>query len=299
MSRHGGLPGDSDDVGYSVESDDAVDSAGAARTVDIGGECRMNGVRYRPYRRRRSMFGPALMVFGVVLVLVGCTNSAPPARSLSAAEAARLAGVRFENYAAGVVSFAGAIPSAAGTLRLAGRLDFAHDVGYGTLTTDGRDLTGSSGVIEWSPVALAFLPSARPIATDPPPAGEWQLRALQATGGELDAPLRLLLDLGSGHPDNAQLLRHSSAEWLRADSVHGTPVDVFAGPTTPGPQPVGPTGSPSRLHYWVDDTAHLLRLQAWFGATGDDLQQQAPAEFDFTPGGAPVTVLPQLPTGGS
>ena len=74
--------------------------------------------------------------------------------------------------------------------------------------------------------------------------------------------LLLLLELGSDRPDNAQLLLQSDAQWLRADTDDGVPVDVFAGPSAPvvsGETAAGP--NPGRLRYWVDGTGRLLRFE--------------------------------------
>ncbi|MBP2324910.1 hypothetical protein JOF56_005295 [Kibdelosporangium banguiense] len=214
-----------------------------------------------------------------VLILTGCT-SAPEPHPLTQEQAELLAVVRFTNHDHQVVAFRGRLPSAAGTLELAGRIDYLRGIGYGTLRTDGGVGYGSAGVLQWSRRGLAFLAGATE-ASDPPPAGQWRLRPIQATGGELDTALALLLDLGNDRPDNAQILRQSGARWLRSDTVDGTPVDVFEGPRAAGK--AGP-----RLRYWVAGSGDLRQVEARIGAA------EADASFGFTPGAAPFSAMPQL-----
>jgi hypothetical protein len=221
------------------------------------------------------------VLMALVAVLVAACSSTPEARPLSEQEAELLAVIRFTNYSDRVVAFRGQVPSSAGTLMLDGRVDFARSVGYATLRTAGETGHGSAGVLQWSRAALAFLAGAGP-AADPPPGGTWQLRQMQ--GGELDTALALLLGLGKDRPDNAQLLRQSEARWLRSDTVDTSPVDVFE-----GPRGQGRAGAEApRLRYWVDSGARLRRVEARIG-----LAQDA-ASFDFTPGAAPFTAMPEL-----
>ena len=219
----------------------------------------------------------ALLV--VMVLTAGC--GAPAPRPLTQDQAELLAVLRFRNYDHGLVSFRGRVPSAAGTLNLAGRIDYVRGIGYGTLRTDGGAGYGSAGVLQWNGKRLAFFAGPAQ-AGDPPPAGQWQLRPIQAPGGELDTALALLLGLGSDRPDNAQLLRQSDARWLRSDSVGGAPVDVYEGP--------GAAGGGPHLRYWVTGSGDLRRIEARIGAAEQD------ASFDFTTGAAPFTVLPRLST---
>lgn len=217
----------------------------------------------------------------VVLVLAGC-GSAPAPHPLTQEQAELLAVIRFKNYEHRLVSFQGRVPSAAGTLELAGRIDYRRGIGYGTLRTEGGSGHGSTGVLQWSGRALAFLAGATD-AADSPPVGQWQVRPIQAPGGELDTALALLLGLGSDRPDNAQLLRQSNARWLRPEAVSGIPVDVFEGPGAAGRRESG-----SRLRYWVAADGDLCRVEARIGAAESD------TSFDLVPGAAPFTALPQL-----
>jgi hypothetical protein len=218
----------------------------------------------------------------VLLVLAGC-GSPPAPHPLTEEQAELLAVVRFKNYDHRLVSFHGRVPSAAGTLELAGRIDYRRGIGYGTLRTDGGSGYGSTGVLQWNGRLLAFLAGATD-AADAPPAGQWQVRAIQAPGGELDTALALLLGLGNDRPDNAQLLRQSSARWLRPEAVGGTPVDVFEGPGAAS----GRREPDSRLRYWVAASGDLCRVEARIGAAESD------ASFDLVPGAAPFAALPQL-----
>lgn len=226
----------------------------------------------------RTIAAVAAMVF----LAAACGSTQQP-HPLTEKQAELLAVVRFTNYDDRQVAFHGRIPSAGGTLEVAGRVDFARSAGYATLRTDGVSGYGSAGVLQWTRTSLAFLDGATQ-ATDPPPSGQWQLRALQVPGGELDTALVLVLGLGNDRPDNAQLLRQSDARWLRSDTVDGRPVDVFEGPHAAGRA----AAAAPHLQYWVGDDARLRRVEARIGAA------EAPATFDFAPGAAPFTVLPRL-----
>ena len=217
-----------------------------------------------------------------VLLLAGCGSAAGP-QPLTEQQAELLAVTRFTNYDHGIVAFRGRVPSAAGTLELAGRVDYVRGVGYGTLRTDGTSDFGSAGVLQWNRSTLAFLAGA-PMAGDPPPDGQWQLRPLQAPGGELDTALALLLASGNDRPDNAELLRQSDARWLRQDEVGGTTVDVFEGPHAAS----SPGGTAPRLRLWVAATGDLRRIEARIGTADSD------TSFDLTPGAAPFTAMAGL-----
>jgi hypothetical protein len=90
---------------------------------------------------------------------------------------------------------------------------------------------------------------------------------LDPSTSTFDTVLGLLLHLGQDRPDNAQLLQQSDAQWLRADAVGGTPVDVIRGPSsaaasaTASPKPSG-AASTTCVVYWIDSRGRLLRLDA-------------------------------------
>jgi hypothetical protein len=224
-----------------------------------------------------------LAAMAAALVLAGCGSSPPQPRALSQEQAELLAMARFTNYDHQVVGFRGRVPTAAGPLELAGRVDYVRGIGYGTLHTEGGAGYGSAGVLQWNSAALAFLAGAAH-ADDTPPVGQWQLRPLQAPGGELDTALALLLALGSDRPDNPQILLQSDARWLRTDTVDGRVVDIFEGPRTAGSQD---TTAP-RLRYWMAETGELVRVEARIGAA------EADTSFDLTFGAAPFEALAQL-----
>lgn len=223
-----------------------------------------------------------LAAMAAAMILAGC-GSPPEPHALSQEQAELLAMARFTNYDRQIVGFHGRVPSAAGTLDLAGRIDYVRGIGYGTLRTEGGAGYGSAGVLQWNRAALAFLVGAEQ-AGDTPPLGQWQLRPLQAPGGELDTALALLLGLGSDRPDNPQILRQSDARWLRTDTVDGRPVDVFEGPRAAGRQ----GAAAPRLRYWMAETGELVRVEARIGAAETD------TSFDLTFGAAPFEALAQL-----
>lgn len=216
----------------------------------------------------------------LLLVLSAC-SSTPDPRPLSIPEAERLALVRFSNYTTGTSAFTASVPSAGGKLVLDGRIDFVNHHGYAGMRTDGRDDQFSKGLVQWNLARMAFAmnPSTKPI--DPVPVIDWQVRALQERGSELDGALRLLVNLGSDRPENPQLLLQSSARWLRSDKIGDTAVDIFEGPKQKD-------ATDARLRYWVDSDGKLRRLEAKLGS------QEELAVFDFTGSADPVKVIPPL-----
>lgn len=216
----------------------------------------------------------------LLLVLTACSTTPDP-RPLSIPEAERLALVRFSNYTTGISAFTASVPSPGGKLVLDGRVDFVNHLGYAGMRTDGRDDEFSKGLVQWNLGRMAFAvnPSTRPV--DPVPVIDWQVRDLQERGSELDGALRLLVNLGSDRPENAQLLLQSSARWLRSDKVGDTAVDIFEGPKQKD-------AAEARLRYWLDADGKLRRLEAKLG-NSEEL-----AVFDFTGSGGPVQVIPPL-----
>jgi hypothetical protein len=213
----------------------------------------------------------------LLLVLTACGSAAEP-RSLTTSEAERLALVRFTNYSAGVQKFTASVPSPGGKLLLDGRVDFVNHQGFAAMRTDGRDDEFSRGLVMWNLRTMGFAVSAAS-AEDIPPDARWQVRDLQEKGSELDAALRLLVNLGSDRPDNAQLLQQSSARWMRVDRVGESAVDVLEGPQQAGKKA---SADGARLRYWVDADGRLKRLEAKLG------DQQELAVFDLTGAGAPL-----------
>jgi hypothetical protein len=180
----------------------------------------------------------------VPVVLAGLLVSCGGPRAMTDAEAERLAQVRVTGK---VSAFDGRVPSGAGRLVLVGQVDFSARVGEATMTVEGReDLTA----LRWDLTQLAVRQE-----------GAWQYRALQRAGGELDAALLLLVNLGGDRPDNPADLQRS-VRWARSDTVGEIQVDVFEG---------------DRLTYWVDAEGNLVRLHARLG------DHPEPAAFDFRP----------------
>lgn len=206
----------------------------------------------------------------LLLVLTACSSNDP--RPLSIPEAERLALVRFSNYTTGVSAFTASVPSPGGKLVLDGRVDFVNHLGYAGMRTDGRDDAFSTGLLQWNLGRMAFATAS---------SADWQVRDLQERGSELDGALRLLVNLGSDRPENAQLLLQSSARWLRSDRIGDTAVDVFEGPKQKD-------AAEARLRYWLDADGKLRRLEARLG------NQEELAVFDFTGPGEPVQVIPPL-----
>lgn len=218
----------------------------------------------------------------LALALTAC-GSTPDPRSLSVAEAERLALVRFSNYTTGVSGFTASVPSPGGRLVLDGRVDFVNHLGYAGMRTDGRDDEFSQGLVQWNLGRMAFAMTPSTKAVEPVPTVNWQVRELRERGSELDGALRLLVNLGSDRPENAQLLLQSSARWLRADKIGDTAVDVLEGPKQRGKE-----SDDARLRYWVDGDGKLRRLEARLG------DQAELAVFDFTGSGDPVKLIPPL-----
>lgn len=213
------------------------------------------------------------------LLLAGCAPSTVEPHPLTTEEAERLALVRYLNYEAGLSAVRATIPTGAGTLVLDGRVDFVTHVGHAALTTKGRTDTASAGVLQWNPTLVAFRQGLG--AEDPLPPDGWHLRRLQS-GAELDVVLLVVLNLANDRPDNPQLLRQSTARWLRQDTVEGVAVDVFAGPAE--------QGRTARLAYWVDADGRLRRVTVRLTGRTEE------AVVSFSPTTRPLTPLPALVT---
>ncbi|WP_410644024.1 hypothetical protein [Amycolatopsis sp. lyj-346] len=212
-----------------------------------------------------------------VVLLVAACGADPQPRPLSAAEAERLALARFANYRFRTANFTATVPTGAGRIALRGRVDFVEHLGYAEMSTDGRQDEASGGLLQWTPAAVAFRGGPGQAAADPPPPDRWQYRPLQP-GPELDTALRLVLGLGADRPDNVQLLRQSSARWVRADTIGDVAVDVID-----GPRPAQATEAPeaARVRYWLDAAGLLRRVEARVGDRPD------PVVVGFAPATSP------------
>ena len=211
----------------------------------------------------------------VLTLLVGACSSpgagSPSPRAVTAAESQILAIARFKNFDAGTRSVSVELTDAGHALGLDGWFDYAAGVGYASLTDAGSP----NNLITWQAHAIAVHAPAGAAAPLPPPGvattvdETWRTGPLDPTVSTLHAALIFIEELGATRPENPLLLQQGGALWLRDDNVGGTPVTVFAGPTglaaTPGTATASPTPGSSRVHYWVDATGLLLRVEVLFG----------------------------------
>lgn len=180
---------------------------------------------------------------------------APKARPLTAVEAGKLADVRLHNYEdqratiSGVV--AGKDPDGKPKdVRFAGWIDWRRSLLY-VRTAERKGMPGL--LIQAMPGIIAIRAEDRPSATaEPPtepPTGSWRVRPLGLPVPEkpdpLDGLIAVLLQLGSAKADNPDLLRDLQTQWLRSDTVDGTPVEVLLGPAVIPTQKIVSTPSPS------------------------------------------------------
>lgn len=227
--------------------------------------------------------------------LVGCGGGDGPSpsgdggKALEAAQAERLALVRFRNHETGTARFRAQVPSPAGALSIHGLVDWRRHLASAVLRTEGRSDPDANGLLQWSLRQVAFHPGGD-IDGDPPTPpldGRWTLRPIDAKSSDLDAFLLLILNLAYDRPDNPELLRTgpASARFLRRDRIGNSSVEVFSGPA----QPTNPEPGPSRTRYWIDGDGRLRRFEARIA----DEQRFAVADLDAT-SSAQVVVLPDL-----
>ena len=225
------------------------------------------------------------------LLLTGCTTTgaegadqpAPTTsatatdapRALTSDEAQGLATMRFRNYAAGVRSIAFAVTDSGKTYDVEGWADYAAHLGYATVSEDDAIPV----VIGWSTAGLSThdypppVPDGAALPPLPPPdlpdaPESWVSSDLDPTSSRLHTLLAMVVSLGNDRPDNPLLLQQSDARWLRTDDLDGTPVTVYAGPSSE--KPADPDAvTESTVRYWVDDEWTLLRLEARLGGDGE------------------------------
>jgi hypothetical protein len=197
------------------------------------------------------------------LVLARSQPSGP--RTVSVAEADRLAVMRYRNYESRGRSVMLTVPTVAGTISIRGSVDFRSHVGYGVIEGDGQS-SSTRGLVQWTLRSIAEHPLAEAPATPPavPPARGWIGRALAPKASALDSALLLVLNLAANRPDNAQLLRQHGATWLRSTTIRSTRVDVLAGPAPSGP--LQPDATHQALRYWLGRDGTLYRVES-SGAT--------------------------------
>lgn len=229
----------------------------------------------------------AAAIAGAVVVLsavVGCAGSTPQQTvGLTETQAEQLAVARFRNYDAGVRAVSITVPnSAVGRLTLSGWFDFTNTVGYASLSSDE-----STGLVWWSADTIATDEMQTETATFPLPTSGWQSGTLDPSATTLSNTLSILANLGSDRPENPQLLQQSDAQRLRADTVDGTKVTVFVGPTSDG---ASATSAPvdERPTYWLDATGTMLRFQ-------NPLPGGGLATIDFTDATGTITIPTTVP----
>lgn len=229
---------------------------------------RLAGIRSaRRPRWPRSLAAAALVS---AIVLTGCTAQTPtPAeptpRALTVAESERLAVIRFNNYNSSPLSVSGTVQDGEDTLNVVGYVDYTRHLGY--LRVTQPDATASFlALITLNEVGI--LDDAA-VTSDPPPAtvpdGDWKFVALDPASSTIASALAVLINLGGDRPENPQLLRQSSARWLRETAIENADVTVMSGP---GSEDSTDPGQGSALTYYVTDDGVLRRLEAALGASG-------------------------------
>lgn len=216
----------------------------------------------------------ALLAATLTLTLMGCTarsnDSEPPAaRPVTGEEAQVLAIARFNNFDAGSRPFTTQVQERGAELHLQGWVDYGSQLGFAATTGAFAPqallwTTSEIGILphEPDPAGNPVLPM--PSLTDP----SVSLDALDPASSRLDALLSILTGLGSDRPDNPLLLQQAGALWLRADTIGGSPVTVFAAPPTDSPRDASSpplTADTSALHLWVDAKGMLRRAEARIG----------------------------------
>jgi hypothetical protein len=210
--------------------------------------------------RHRGWIVGGLLILGAVGLVVarGRTSPDPPAtttgpRPVTAAEADRLAVMRFLIHRSTGVHFRTEVASAGGPLTIVGDVDYLGRVGEARVSGAGSSFTlqwTRETLLAWPDEARTTAPTARPLAP---------------TSSAVDAVLALLLELGQDRPDNAQLIRENGATWLRAEMLGSTQVDVIQGPAAPASGAT--SGGP--VTYWIDAAGNLLRLDARLGGSSN------------------------------
>lgn len=200
------------------------------------------------------------------------SETTPAARRITEEESQRLGVLRFRNYDAGVRAVDVRLPATPDNeeLSLVGWVDFVEHRGYVTVTEGPPGLEAVTGELVWDGASLAIAPppdgGAPHTAPALPPTSEgWSAGPLDPATSQMTTILVLLLSLGSDRPENSSLLLQSDSAWLRASTLAGTPVDVFAGPseaTSDSPSPTS-TVAPdfaSHVQYWLDETGTAHRV---------------------------------------
>ncbi|UFU06794.1 hypothetical protein [Ruania halotolerans] len=223
-------------------------------------------------RRTRGVRIPAIVSAVIMFLLLGgCAGDGDDSRPLSTEEVELLALTRFRNFDAGVREVTFAVTDSGTRYEVDAWVDFPAGAGYGTVAIPGEE----SSTLAWTGQGVATgAPSPPGAAPLPPPADGWTSSSLAPEQSRLHAVLAVLISLGSDRPDNPVLLAQTDARWLREDSVAGTDVTVFRGPssdtveTVATAEPPDTDGATAEVRYWVgaDSTLHRLELALGGGA---------------------------------
>src|SRR5665213_2203060 len=231
-------------------------------------------ISYR-WRRSRACKVVAMLILGT-LALSGCVATpSGQARRLTQSEAELLAVARFKNYNAGTRAISATIRESADEWTVMGWYDYAHDVGYASLTeTRASPTPPAAAILLWSANSLFSANAGGLTGTSLPPLPApnldqvkqtWSSTQYQPSVYAPQAALLIIASLGFDRPENPLLLQQSDALWLREDHIGKTRVNVFAGPTATsgGTATAAPDASPSpdssTVRYWLTDSGLMLR----------------------------------------
>jgi len=212
----------------------------------------------------------ALAVVTLALCAAGCATGtagpdSPQVTGLTTEQAERLAVTRFRNFDAGVREITVSVGGLdTGDIAVDGWYDYTTHIGYGSATSDGAD----AGLIWWSTDTIATREGATGdgAAPLPLPGDGWQSGTLDPKSTSLANALALATNLGSDRPENPQLLAQSDAAFLEKDTIDGTDIEVFLGPSADGTaESTSASDLTSRARYWVDSTGTLLRFESPLG----------------------------------
>ncbi|WP_129312377.1 hypothetical protein [Streptomyces sp. L2] len=226
-----------------------------------------------------------------------------PSRPLTAAEAQRLALVRFNAFEASPETVTVKIDDGTDSYSVRGLIDYRTHRAIGTFVAGVTAQKQEKGLVAWDSSGLAIAlgsggtsPSSK--ASQIVRAAEkvrnrgWSPRAYAAY--PLDTALHVVVALGQDRPDNAQLLAQFGARRLGESTLRGKSYTRFSGPR-PRPQPAGKTSAPRRrlpstspLTYWVDEDGNLGRMEI------KDAGMQRPITVDFL-GHEPHAKVPAKP----
>jgi hypothetical protein len=171
-------------------------------------------------------------------------------RPLSAAEAQRLAAMRFTNFRDARAGVRVTYGKGDQEVRLTGWVDWSRALAY--LRVEGPGAGAQRGLIQALPGVIATRQeSETPTQTwaappAKPPADGWRVRPFTVAGPDpkpLEAYLALLFTVAAPRRDDPGLLQSSDSRWLATDKISGTPVDVILGPAVPPVAAVAPTAS--------------------------------------------------------